>query len=108
MANSMFTRVVGRAAERMPVLRRLPVMRLLLLGQVVLLARDHIERLTPNERRRLVVLMRDARGRPSNLSNRERDELQALIAKADPKLFASAAAETLSPVPLPDRFKPKS
>lgn len=93
----------------MPGLKKLPVMRLLLLAELVMLARDHIEQLTPPERRRLVVLVRDAHGRPKrNLSERERDELEALIAKADPKLFASEAAEKLSPVPLPKRFRPKS
>ena len=105
--SSPLYRIVGRAAERVPGLRRLPVMRLLLLGQVALLARDHIERLTPAERRRLVVLLRHGRGRPSNLTTRDRDELQALIAKAEPKLFAATAAETLSPVPLPHRLRPK-
>ena len=101
MSGSLFTQTLGRAAQRLPGLRRLPVMRLLLLGEVILLARAHIERLTPAERRRLVLLMREARGRPSTLSSRKHDELQALIAKADPKLFATTAAGKLSPLPLP-------
>ncbi len=108
MPASRLTRTLGRAAERMPVLRRVPVMRLLVLGEVAILARDHIERLEPSERRRLVVLMRDARGRPRNLSAKQREELEQLIAKAEPKLFAAAAAQKLSPVPLPKRFRPRS
>ena len=80
-------------------------MRLLLLGEVALLARNHIERLEPRERRRLVVLMRDARGRPGKLDPQEREELEGLIAKAEPMLFASLAAQKLSPVPLPKRFR---
>jgi hypothetical protein len=95
---------VGFVAKRLPLLKRLPVMRLLMLGEVVLIAREHIERLTPAERRRLVVLMRDARGRPNQLPAREHDELQALIAKAEPRLFAGAAAGKLSPIPLPSRI----
>lgn len=83
-------------------------MRLLLLGEVLMLARAHYERLSPKERRRLVLLMREARGRPSSLSAGKHDELQALIAKAEPKLFAAAAAERLSPVPLPRAFRPRS
>jgi hypothetical protein len=98
---------LGRAAEHTPGLRRLPVVTLLMLGEVAVLARNHIERLEPAERRRLVVLMRDARGRPRNLSERERQELQDLIAKAEPKLFAQEAAAKLSPVPLPKRLRPK-
>jgi hypothetical protein len=100
----MITRTAGQIAGRVPGLRRLPVMRLLILGEVVMLARTHVERLTPRERHRLVVLLREARGRPSRLDGRRRDELQALIHKADPKLFAAAAASKLSPVPLPHRF----
>jgi hypothetical protein len=103
---SPFAYAVGRAAERLPGLRRLPIVRLLMLGEVILLARDHIERLTPKERRRLVVLMRDARGRKNNLSPRQRRELEELIAKAEPKLFAASAVDKLSPVPLPEKLKP--
>lgn len=83
-------------------------MRLLLLGEVVLLARSHIERLEPRERRRLVVLMREARGRPRNLGPGDRQELQSLVAKAEPKLFAAEAVQKLSPVPLPKRLRPKT
>jgi hypothetical protein len=78
-------------------------MRLLALGELAIVARDHIERLEPRERRRLVVLMTRARGRPSTLTRRERVELAALVAKAEPKLFARLAAERLSPVPLPTK-----
>ena len=91
----------GRAARRVPGLKKLPVMRLLVLGEVAMLARDHIERLTPRERRRLVVLMRDARLQPSRLHGSEREELEGLIAKAEPRLFAANAAAKISPVPLP-------
>ncbi len=101
MSSSIFSQTVGRVAERVPGLRRLPVMRLLLLGEVVLLLRNHIERLSPAERRRLVVLMRDARGRPNTLSETKRRELERLILKAEPKLFAASAAQKLSPFPIP-------
>ena len=101
MPSSMLVHTAGRVASRVPGLKRLPVMKLLMLGEVVLLARDHIERLTPAERRRFVVLMRDARGRPNNLSRRDHDELQGLIAKVEPRLFAAGAADKLSPIPLP-------
>jgi hypothetical protein len=95
--------LVGHASKRIPGLRRLPVLKLLALGEVLVLARDHYERLTPRERRRLVLLLRRGRGRPSNLSRRDRDELAELIAKVEPRVFAGAAVDKLSPVPLPDR-----
>ena len=89
---------------RIPGLRRLPVFKLLAIGEVVLLARSHLRRLTRDERRRFVALMREGRGRPSNLSQRERDELGALVAKAEPRLLAGSIAQKLSPVPLPRRL----
>ena len=79
---------VARAAQRLPGLRRLPLARLVLLAEVAMLAKAHYERLTPTERRRLVVLVRDARGMPQNLSERERRELEKLVAKVEPKVFA--------------------
>lgn len=107
MPASPLSRSIGAAAKTVPGLKRIPMLKLLVLAEIVLIARSHIERLTPRERRRLFVLMRDGRGRPRrNLAPDERDELEALIAKADPKLFAAAAAHKLSPVPLPKRFRP--
>lgn len=101
MPGSLISETIGRTAKRVPLLRRVPVMQLLVIGEVAMLAHSHITRLGPRERRRLVVLLRDARGRPGNLSGRERNELEALIAKVEPKLFAASAAQKLSPVPLP-------
>jgi hypothetical protein len=101
MPGSLLSETVGRAAKRVPLLKRVPVLRLLAIGEVAMLAHSHIVRLSPRERRRLVVLLRDARGRPQKLSSSERDELEALIAKVEPKLFAASAAQRLSPIPLP-------
>ena len=85
-------------------LKRVPVLKLLALAEIVVLARDHVERLSPDERRRLVVLVRRGRGRPSNLSGRDRDELADLLAKVEPREFVGEAADRLSPVPLPKRL----
>ncbi len=104
MPSSLATQLAARVARRLPYLKRLPILRLLALGEIVLLARDHVEKLTPPERRRLVALLRTGRGRPSNLTLRERDELETLVAKAEPRAFAGVAAEKLSPVPLPRRM----
>jgi hypothetical protein len=103
MSRNPLVSTAAMAASRVPGLRRLPVLRLLALAEIVLLARDHFERLTPIERRRLVVLLRRGRLRPSNLKRRDRDELASLIAKIEPRVFAGAAADKLSPVPLPER-----
>jgi hypothetical protein len=102
MPSSFANTGLGPLARRLPYLKRLPIMRLLALGEIAVLAKAHLDKLEPQERRRLLVLLRDGHGRPSNLSSRQREELEALIAKAEPRLFAGTAAEKLSPIPLPD------
>ncbi len=68
---------------------------LLAAGEVVLAARNHITgRLTEKERKRMVEIVRSSKGRPSNLSNRERKELQSLLAKVEPRQLAKTVATT--------------
>jgi hypothetical protein len=97
-------RAIAHGIGRVPGLKRLPVMKLLAVGEIALLARTHAAKLEPAERRRLVELVRTGRGRPSRLSPGEREELTKLVAKAEPRLFAGMAADKLSPVPLPRRL----
>lgn len=61
------------------------------------MARRHFQQLDADDRRRFAELVR--RGR--SLSPAERDELRALTAKLEPKEFAVAALDKMSPVPLP-------
>ena len=84
--------------RRIPVVKRIPVARLVILAEVAMLAGEHVGRLTPRERRRVLELLRRGRGRPSNLSQRERAELATLVAKAEPKLFARSVARKFSPI----------
>ena len=88
----------ARAAQRLPGLRRIPLARLVLLAELGALAKIHYERLTPAERRRIVLLLRQARGLPQNLGERERRELSKLVAKVEPKAFANEAVERFSPL----------
>jgi hypothetical protein len=87
-----------------PGLKRLPILKLIVIGEIALLARAHATKLSSAERRRLVELVRKGRGRPSKLTADERDELAKLVAKAEPRLFAGLVADKLSPVPLPRRL----
>lgn len=73
---------------------KLPLLRIVALGQLALLAHRHIRALTPKERRRLVELAR----KPHKLSPRERRELRALAAKLEPGAFAKNAARTVAPL----------
>ncbi len=104
MPGNLTHAAIAGGASRIPGLRRLPVFKLLAIGEIALLARSHIVRLEPDERRRLIELLRRGRGRSSRLSLDERDELQQLIAKTEPRLFAGLVADKLSPVPIPRRL----
>jgi hypothetical protein len=104
MARGFVARSLTGAAGRVPGLRRVPVARLLAAAEVAMLARDHVARLSPEERRRTLELIRLGRGRRRNLSPAERDELGRLIAKMEPRVLAGEAVERLSPVPLPPRL----
>ena len=89
----------------MPMLKRLPMVELLMAAEVIALAKDHYERLTIDDRRRLVSLLKTAKGRPSRLSPDQQAELQAIVAKAAPRHFAATAVDKLSPVPVPSSVK---
>jgi hypothetical protein len=97
-------RFLLHGASRIPGLKRIPIFKLLAVAEIAVLAHSHMSRLTPEERRRAIELVKLGRGRTGNLTSSERDELAALVAKAEPRLFAGLAADKLSPVPLPKRF----
>jgi hypothetical protein len=58
---------------------------LLAAAEVVVAVRNHVtDRLTAKERKRMVEIVRSSKGRPSNLSDRERRELRGLLGKVEP------------------------
>ena len=81
-------------------LRRLPFFKLLALAQTALLLRRHLQRLDSRDLRRLNELVR----RGHHLNADERRELGRLVGKLEPREFAFAAADKLSPVRLPRRL----
>jgi hypothetical protein len=85
-------------------LRRMPIFRLLAIGQTVLLARRHFRRLDANDRRRLGQIVRRGRG----MSQAEREELRGILGKLEPREFAFTTAGRFSPVPLPRRLAGRS
>lgn len=101
---SRLVRTVDRNAKRVPGLRRIPILQLFFLAELIVIAREHVAKLTPAERQRVLELVWVGRGWPHNLKPRERAELQKLVAKAEPRLFVGQAIEKLSPISLPDRF----
>jgi hypothetical protein len=93
--------------ERTPVkrlTRGVPVLVLLSAFEVARLAVAHLKRLDAGERRRLFALVAAARRGPRGLSESERSELVALVAKLEPRAFVGSAAARLSPVPVPKRL----
>ena len=104
MPNGLVNRSLGRAAERIPGIRRIPVVALLSAAEVAMLAKDHLQRLTPAERRRLVHLVSTGRGRRDRLTDRERAELEQILETLEPRRLFGDAAGKLSPLPLPRRL----
>jgi hypothetical protein len=96
--------MVQRVTRRIPGLKQIPIVRVLALAEIALIAHDHVARLEPQERRRLVHLVRIGRGRPQRLSEAQREELRRLVAKSEPRLFVGEVAEKLAPVKLPQRI----
>jgi hypothetical protein len=55
--------------------------------------RNHFAgRLTEKERKRMVEIVRSSKGRPSNLSDRERKELKSLLDKTEPRELLKTVA----------------
>jgi hypothetical protein len=66
---------------------------LLAAAEVVVAVRNHLtDRLTGKERKRMVEIVRSSKGRPSNLSDRERRELRGLLGKVEPGELAKKVA----------------
>jgi hypothetical protein len=84
--------------------RGVPVAGLLTAAEIAMLAKWHVARLEPAERRRLLGLIAKARRRSDWLSAPERAELATLVAKLEPRAFVGSAADHLSPVPVPKRL----
>ena len=84
--------------------RGLPIVGLLSAAEVAKLAHGHLQRLQPEERRRLLGLVAKARAGAGALSGEERAELGALVAKLQPRVFIGSAANHFSPLPVPKRL----
>lgn len=82
------------------VAKRLPIFKVIAVAQVAMLAKKHFDRLEPGEARRMGELMRH----PRSMSAADKEELRTLTLKLEPRAFAGATADHLSPVPLPRRL----
>lgn len=67
----------------MPKLSRIRALPWFLIVQAGLAANAHWSKLPPGDRERLTQLLRRSRGRPGNLSAREREEVRLLLGQLD-------------------------
>lgn len=68
---------------------------LLAIAEGLVAVRNHLtDRLTEKDRRRLVEIVKSSKGLPTNLDDRERRELQALISKIEPKELVKTVASS--------------
>jgi hypothetical protein len=64
--------------------------------------KNHIgDRLTERQVKRFIYLLRRSKGRPSNLTARQREEFRRLLDKIEPFGLARALAAEFSPLPWP-------
>ncbi len=82
----------------------IPIVGVLLAAEVAAMAWAHLAKLNSTQRRRLLTLLAQTRGRPDSLSRSEREELALLFAILEPRLLLGSAAKRLSPVPVPKRL----
>jgi hypothetical protein len=71
--------------------------RLVAAAEVALVAKRHLDLLGPGEVGELRSLLVKSKGRPDNLTARERKRTQELVAKLQPGLFARNATATFIP-----------
>lgn len=84
--------LIGGAAKLSPWARAIVV------GQLALLLKEHFDKLTSAERTELRELLLKSKGRRSNLTERERSRLVALVRKVEPGAFAKSAATKATPL----------
>jgi len=81
-----------------------PIVGVFLGAEVAAMAWTHFSKLNRAQRRRLIALLSQSRGRPQSLSHSEREELGTIFAALEPRLFLGSATRRLSPVPVPKRL----
>ena len=84
-------------------LKALPIGWAILVGQAVLVARRHWGNLSPRSRARVRELIAKSKGRPGNLTARERSELLRIAREVDLRTLARDLGDVASPVRLSGR-----
>lgn len=72
--------------------------RIMLVAEVALIAKRHLDKLGPGEVGELRNLFVKSKGRPGNLTAAERSRIRELVTKLEPGVFAKSAAATSVPL----------
>lgn len=85
--------------------RAVPLMWALAVAEALSATRRHFASVDPKTRRRAVELARKSKGRPSNLTKHEQQELRRLVGEMDLWNLSKELAAVASPVGMPGRKK---
>jgi hypothetical protein len=85
--------------------RAVPLMWAFAVAEALAATRRHFASVDPKKRRRAVELVRKSKGRPSNLSKQEKQELRRLVGEMDLWSLSKELAAVASPVGMPGRKK---
>ena len=75
-----------------------PWARALAIAEIALVVKQHLERLDPGEGTELRKLITKSKGRPGNLTQKERSRVYELVRKLEPAAFARNAAVKAVPL----------
>lgn len=71
--------------------------RLIAAAEVLLIVKRHVDNLRPGEIGELRSLLAKSKGKPSNLSDKEKGRLKEIVKKLEPGLFAREAGSKAMP-----------
>ena len=92
-------------ARRKASRRAVPLMWAFAVAEALAATRRHFSGIDPKVRRRVVELARKSKGRPSNLTAHEKQELRRLVGQMDLWQLSKDLAAVASPVGMPGRRK---
>jgi hypothetical protein len=95
----------GKWFARRRAVRGVPLLWAFAVAEALAATRRHFAGVDPKARRRAVALARKSKGRPSNLTAHEKQELRRLVGEMDLWTLSKELAAVASPVGMPGRKK---
>lgn len=69
--------------------------RVMVVAELALIAKRHLDKLGPGEAGELRALLVKSKGKPGNLTARERSRIKELVSKLEPGAFAKSAVTSV-------------